>query len=640
MKPVPGFVGRRDELGLLDDLLAGEPVAPVVFVHGPGGIGKSALVREVVRRAQPRGLSVRMLDGRDTAAAQEDAPRLVAGIEDDATVLIVVDAYEHVAAFGDLLRSELSGRVGPGVRVLIAGRQPPEPGWLGGGWEHVLRVLPLRPLRPDEAQLLLEQRGLDDPGAIAEIVRWADGLPLGLGIAADAVQAGAPLDLGRLDADAALAEALMLRLAGAELEGADREVMAVAAVARAVDARLLAAVLPGVDADHAEAWLRSRSFAEPLGVRVTLHERVRKAVRGALVARDPEFERDLRRRIADYTFRRAVLGELWLLPDLAEMIDDPAVRWGTSPSSHARTHRASAPAPGDADAVAALLGAEGSDWWPATRRWFDEAPDHVMVVRDAAGAIAAVTIAVTPESAPDWAAEDRVLAPWLADARSRFPDGDALVLRDALDLAGELQSSAVAVGNTAVVLGSGLPTVRAIYMGLFDESHHQREFLRALDWSIVDELEVADADRTVRCYRNDFGTGGILWFTLKLVYRDLGMQPPVRRPAATANTETVRNALRSFHDPRALAASPLARGGTADQRAESVRRLLRDTVEEAFGDSHDEKLLRAVVERAYFEPSGGHDVAMEELHMSRTTHFRRLRIAVDRVARRVLDSRA
>ena len=236
----------------------------------------------------------------------------------------------------------------------------------------MLRVVPLRPMQPDDARALLERRGMDDPGAIAEIVRWADGLPLALGIAADAMQAGAPLDLGRLDADAALAEALMLRLAGAELDGADREVLAVAAIARAVDARLLAAVLPGLDADHAEAWLRSRSFAEPLGVRLTLHERVRKAVRGALLARDPELDRDLRRRVADYTFRRAVLGELWLLPDLAEMIDDPAVRWGTSPSAHARTHRAGAPEPGDADTVAARLGAEGSEWWagdaPLVRR--------------------------------------------------------------------------------------------------------------------------------------------------------------------------------------------------------------------------------------------------------------------------------
>jgi hypothetical protein len=98
--------------------------------------------------------------------------------------------------------------------------------------------------------------------------------------------------------------------------------------------------------------------------------------------------------------------------------------------------------------------------------------------------------------------------------------------------------------------------------------------------------------------------------------------------------------LRSFHDPGALAASPLARGGSANQRAESVRRLLRDAVDSAFGDSRDEVLQRAVIEHAYLDPGGGHEVAAEELYMSRTTYFRRLRIAVDRVARRVLDSRA
>jgi hypothetical protein len=432
----------------------------------------------------------------------------------------------------------------------------------------------------------------------------------------------------------------MLRLAGDELDGADREVLAVAAVARAVDARLLAAVLPGIDADHAEAWLRSRSFADPLGMRVTLHERVRKAARGALLAREPNFERDLRRRIADYVYGRAALGEMWLLPDLSEMIDDPAVRWGTSPSLHARTHRAGPPEPGDADAVGELVGAADSGWWLGTRRWFDDAPDHVVVVRDTQGAIAAVAIAVTPASAPDWASADRILGPWLADARSSYPDGDVLLLREALDLTGDPASHAPAVANTAIVLGSGLPTVTAIYMGIVDETAAQREFLRAVEWSLVEHLEITDGERTVRCYRKHFGTGGIVWNTLELVYRDLGLQPPVVRPRAAIGAETVRDALRSFHDPRTLAASPLARGGTADQRAESVRRLLRDAVEGAFGDSQHERLQWSVLQRAYLDPEGGHDVAAEELHMSRTTYFRRLRSAVDRVARHVLGSRA
>jgi|1185.fasta_scaffold1612173_1 hypothetical protein len=38
-----GFVGRKEELAAFDEALGGD--GGVLFVHGPGGIGKSALLR-------------------------------------------------------------------------------------------------------------------------------------------------------------------------------------------------------------------------------------------------------------------------------------------------------------------------------------------------------------------------------------------------------------------------------------------------------------------------------------------------------------------------------------------------------------------------------------------------------------------
>ena len=292
----------------------------------------------------------------------------------------------------------------------------------------------LRPLSHDDSRTLLARRGLRDPAAIEETARWAAGSPLSLIVGADALLAGQVLDLSRLDADAALAEALIQRLAGDELEGADREVLAVAAIARAVDARMLAAVLPGLDGDLAEQWLRSRSFTEPFGVRVALHERVRKAARGGLLATDPDFDRELRRRLVDHLFGRAVLGELSLLSDLGELIDEPLVRWAISPSHHAATHRFGWLEPGDAEVIAARLGAHGTQWWKRVQHWIQHGPEHTVVVRDAAGDVVAFGIAVTPATAPEWAHDDRILGPWLAHARSRFPDGDVLLLREGHDL--------------------------------------------------------------------------------------------------------------------------------------------------------------------------------------------------------------
>src|SRR5690349_17198652 len=59
------FVGRTDELQRLEDLLSDDPDRRIVFVHGPGGIGKSTLLRELRRRAEAQGFDVVLADARD-----------------------------------------------------------------------------------------------------------------------------------------------------------------------------------------------------------------------------------------------------------------------------------------------------------------------------------------------------------------------------------------------------------------------------------------------------------------------------------------------------------------------------------------------------------------------------------------------
>jgi AAA ATPase domain len=95
--------------------------------------------------------------------------------------------------------------------------------------------------------------------------------------------------------------------------------------------------------------------------------------------------------------------------------------------------------------------------------------------------------------------------------------------------------------------------------------------------------------------------------------------------------DVVRDALRCLHVPAELARSPLARGYGLAQRAASVRTLIREAAEHAFGDSHDERLLRRVLVRGYLDPAPSHELAAAELHVSRATYFRRLKVASERV---------
>ena len=59
------FVGRDEELGRFEQALAGDPQAPFAFyVCGPGGIGKSTLLRCMADRARAAGRLLVELDGR------------------------------------------------------------------------------------------------------------------------------------------------------------------------------------------------------------------------------------------------------------------------------------------------------------------------------------------------------------------------------------------------------------------------------------------------------------------------------------------------------------------------------------------------------------------------------------------------
>jgi hypothetical protein len=644
VRPVddPCFVGRAEELNRLAGLLDPDAAASVAFLHGPGGIGKSALLRELARRARERGLAVRTVDARDTDAAPAAVASALAALREGSCDLLLVDTYEQASALGAELREGMAAAPA-GARLVLAGRRAPEPGWLGEEWRGRMLVRDLGPLSGAEARALLADHGVTEEETATRIVNWAAGSPLALSVAADTLMAGNELDLERLDADGLLAGTLVSHLAREELEEADRDIVAVAAIARAVDAQLLAAVLPGVDGDHAEAWLRTLSFAETLGTRVTLHERVRGAVRATLAAEDPEHERSLRRRAADHLYARAELGELRLLADLAELIDEPRIRWGIAPPPVGV--RADRFRPGDRERLAELLGgAEEADWWPGVVRWLEEAPEHVIAIRDEAGLLVGWRIWVTPAAAPSWVAEDAILGPWLADARERAPDGDVLLLRDGKDLirerGAEPTSPIVSAANYASVLGSGLRSVRFMYATTDPADEQIHEFLLAMGYQRQSDLDVDDHGRTVPSYVVDWGEGGLVRFVRDLVYWDLGMTPPSAAPADAPAAAAVRDALRSFHDPIALAANPLGRGRGADQRAAAVRQTLLEAVDGAFGDSPDERLQRAAIERGYLDPDGGHVVAMQELSFSRTTYFRRLATASDRVAEFVLAARS
>jgi hypothetical protein len=403
-----------------------------------------------------------------------------------------------------------------------------------------------------------------------------------------------------------------------------------------------------VDAGQAEEWLRSRSFAEQQGGGVTLHDIVRKAVRADVRLRDPEREKELRRRIADHLHARALAGETRLITDLAELVDNPAIRWGFGAEGTV-DFRVDELRPEDFEAAETRTSrrAGANDWWRIVRPLLEEAPECCVVARDRNDDLAGICIAVTPRAAPAAAERDPVLGPWLAHARKTFPDGNVLLWRDSLDLStsvkGDIRSRVLAILNTAAILRSGLVNPRISYLPIDPENAAAVQFALNIGARHMPELDASIGGKLHECHLLDHGTGGIIGGQRNTVYWELGLPTPepdedanaasaAARPAPAVTHESVKALARHLDRPLELAASPLAAGATPDERAESVRALFREAVDGAFGESGDEQLLRTIAERGCLTRAVGHEALADELNVSRATYFRRLRQASDRLA--------
>jgi hypothetical protein len=567
------FVGRDRELAVLGRMLEDDSGHRVAFVTGPAGIGKSALLRALARRATRVDLLV--VDPGDDGVPQ---------------------------ALADL----------PGTtRVVVASRRPPDAGWWSSPWAASLLVLPLEPLPSRTAAELLAVRGVAEPDEVSSLVAWAEGHPLSLTLAAAArVTWDRPLrpdDLAALDQDLLdhVTDGLQ---ASQDVLARDRVVLATAALAPAVDAALLAAVLPGTDGSTAERWLRGLAFAVPLGARVTLAPRVRRLLAAQLRRTEPDLERSLRLRIIDHLSQGAAAASTQLVLDIREVLNPPQDR-GIAPSrALSGPWLVDTVGPGDADEVDRLLEPADPAYRAWVARWIERAPECVTVVRratDPGAPLVALAVGTTQDGLPEEFRTDPAMRRWASWVAARDPRAPALLTPVTEVWAEpEEESEVAALLLASLVQRCAAPNFRFWLVPrrppVPDPAHCGGVADPALDLVLGRERLAG--------FAIDYGPDGVV----------AAMRHEAHAAwAATAlvTAADVRDALREVGEPVGAGRSPYAG-------------RLPEALEHAFGEGPEARLLRSVVELGYLDPEAGHVHAMRELHLSRTTYFRRLREAV------------
>jgi predicted ATPase len=217
--PVPGtpLVGRDREMAAVGDLIRGEGVR-LVTLTGPGGVGKSRLALEVAQRLSPgfkdgvrfvelASVSAAGLVGGAIAAAlglNTSTGRLIADLKTylrARQLMLVLDNFEQVMGAAPLVTDLLSAA--PGVVALVTSRRVLR---LRGEHEFAVSPLPVPRAGAFDAadvqrcasiRLFLERARAASPdfeltsansGAVAEICRRLDGLPLAIELAAARVR--------------------------------------------------------------------------------------------------------------------------------------------------------------------------------------------------------------------------------------------------------------------------------------------------------------------------------------------------------------------------------------------------------------------------------------------------------------------
>ena len=398
-----GLVGRETELALLR-LALGTDGPPFVFVHGIGGVGKSALLETFIVEARAGGAVVLGLDGgaieptpRGFLAALSSATGSELDTPDDAAarlarlgtlVVIALDRYEVLRPVDLWLQQVFVPALSDNVRMVVAGREAPMAGW-SIGMGRLFRSLPLGNLARDDAEALLRRDGVTGAD-IERIDRLARGHPLSLRMAAAAIVAQPARDHDTTLVTAIVDELTELYLAG--LDPATREALDAASVVRRPTISLLAAMLPDAAPQDAFDRLRGLPFVELTSDGLVLHDTVREGVAAYLRAADPDRLR--RYRIAAWRQLRDEVGraspqEMWrYTADLLFILQNPMIREVFFPTTE-HLYFVEGARPADWPAIEAL----GRAQRPAASvailsAWWQRDPERFRVARDGDGVVA------------------------------------------------------------------------------------------------------------------------------------------------------------------------------------------------------------------------------------------------------------
>lgn len=675
------FVGRATEMALFQAALAADaPPFAVLFLHGPGGVGKSSLLRQYMQLAAEAGRTAVYLDSRNIDPSPQgfvqalslalnlgEAGAPLEALAHASRPVICLDTYETLTPLDSWLRESFLPQLPAGGLIVVAGRHPPGAAWRAEAeWRDLVRSVSLRNLRPEESLAYLTGRGVP-PAQHTAVLGFTHGHPLALSLVADVAAQGGAVAFHpdhAPDIVALLLERFIQDVPGPQ----HRLALHACAVARVLTEPLLREALGEPDVTAVFAWLRALSFIEQGPFGLFPHDLAREVLDSDLRWRDPEGYANLHHRLRGGIVRRIMGGQgfeqMRAVFDLVYLhrhnpLVQPYFKWkefGTLFAEPVRRDEQEAML----EKVAEFTGGAAVE---QAAFWLARQPEAWFVIRDARGEFVGVFmyLALHAVTAEDRGADPAVEAAWeYVQQRAPLRPGDEVTLTRFFMSTDDYRKPNP-VTNTAE-LATALrwmtsPRLAWAFTDLYDPDHWHAlmsyyDFHRVRD--LVQAAPKPESAAQRRLWAGNFGLYAHDWRAVpalewieKVGGRELAAHLRVEELAA-ASTATlvvlsqpefeaaVKEALRDFYSLTALAGSTLLRSRVVKEaargapNAEALQGLLRQAVHSLRAKPRDEKFFRAL-EATYLTPSATQELAAERLGLPFNTYRYQLAQGLERV---------
>ena len=665
------FIGRNPELEIFEDALAA-PELPfaVLYLYGPGGVGKTTLLRAYAQSAQELGYQVCQLDGRSIEASPEyfrnalheqlrpGASNDQDGQESGCRVLLI-DTAELLAPLEGWLSDTFLPALPDNCLTVFAGRNPPSHRWLSDpGWHELLRLMPLKNFNQQESLTYLQQRQIPE-SEYGPILAFTYGHPLALSLVAD-VYTQKPKSALKPQNEPDIIKVLVERFTQEAPTSFHRAALEASSQVLLLNEPLLAAMVQVEDPYPLLHWLRGLSFFDANEYGLFPHDLAREALSADLRWRNPQWQATLHDRARKSYMsqflagserrQRRVLNEYVYLHRDNPLIK-PFFEWQSSGVVYTEIAQ-----PADEEELLQIVRAhEGERSAGIAAHWLGKPQTQNFVLRHSSekaqglltfvdlSQISAAELALDPavkaatsflqQNAPLRLGEKATIFRFWMD-RDSYQEVSPTQSRIFLNMVQHYLT-------TPGLAYSFIPCVNPdFWQGMFAFADLQR--LPAADFTVD--------GRSYGVYGHDWRAVPPLAWLEVLASRELDLQNEAARAAEsqpvvildeTAFKGAVRKALNDYTDILDLQKNPLLQtrmmlneaglAGDLLQRVERLRSLLVATADTLQNNPRQQKWYRVLV-HTYFQPAGTQEAAAELLDLPFSTYRRHLQAGVQQVS--------